>query len=151
MDFSTQMSGADKAKLDRQVESFNKALNGNRIKKQELGKDDFMKILITQLSHQDPTKPMEDKEFIAQMAQFSSLEQITNMNQQFTEMAGRLNSTRAMAVLGQDVELMVQGQTVQGRVDAVTGGNFPQLLVGGSYYDFDTLKTVYDKKGDTQL
>lgn len=44
-----------------------------------LGKDEFIKILMTQLQNQDPLNPMEDKEFIAQMATFSSLEQMMNM------------------------------------------------------------------------
>ncbi|WP_163101510.1 flagellar hook assembly protein FlgD [Peribacillus alkalitolerans] len=44
-----------------------------------LGKDDFLKILMTQLQNQDPMNPMQDKDFVAQMATFSSLEQITNM------------------------------------------------------------------------
>jgi flagellar basal-body rod modification protein FlgD len=45
----------------------------------DLGKDEFLRILMTQLQNQDPTSPMDDREFISQMAQFSSLEQMMNM------------------------------------------------------------------------
>jgi flagellar basal-body rod modification protein FlgD len=66
-----------------------------------LGKDDFLKILITQLQHQDPSQPLEDKEFIAQMAQFTSLEQLTNMN---TEMkALRQTMGLSPAFIGKEI------------------------------------------------
>ncbi|MBX0356442.1 flagellar hook assembly protein FlgD [Halobacillus sp. Nhm2S1] len=48
-----------------------------------LDKDDFLKILMTQIQNQNPLDPMKDKEFISQMTQFSSLEQMTNMSQSF--------------------------------------------------------------------
>lgn len=50
-----------------------------RVPSPELGKDEFLKILMTQLQNQDPLNPMEDREFIAQMATFTTLEQTMNM------------------------------------------------------------------------
>ena len=85
----------------------------------QLGKDDFLKILITQLRYQDPLSPMEDTDFIAQMAQFSALEQMQNLSQDFS-------ATKAMSLVGKVVygEIDVPGEAsiipVLGRVDSVT-------------------------------
>lgn len=68
-----------------------KAANG------DLGKDAFLKILITQLQNQDPTSPMDDKEFIAQMAQFSSLEQMQNMTKAMEGLLASQQQTQMMS------------------------------------------------------
>lgn len=52
----------------------------------ELGKEEFLKILMTQLQNQDPLNPMEDKEFISQMATFTSMEQMMNMNESISQL-----------------------------------------------------------------
>ena len=120
----------------------------NTLPNQNLGKEDFLKILLTQLAHQDPTAPMEDKEFIAQMAQFSSLEQMTNMAADFAKMARMLKVTEASGALGKAVELNRGDEIVNGVVQAVTRDEMPQILVNGRYYDWDLVTTVYEHKGE---
>jgi len=70
--------------------------NGNT-----LGKDDFLKILVTQLRNQDPMQPMQDRDFIAQMAQFSSVEQLMNMSGEMTKL--RQNLGIASSMIGKEV------------------------------------------------
>ena len=71
----------------------------------ELGKDAFLKILIAQLSNQDPLDPLKDKDFIAQMAQFSTLEQMTNMNKSI-EQINAITKGSAVNYLGRVVEYL---------------------------------------------
>lgn len=84
------------------VSSSNYASTPQREVKQDLDKDAFLRLLVTQLANQDPTSPMEDREFIAQMAQFSSLEQMTNMTKQLEKMAST-NQTLAVSYIGRVV------------------------------------------------
>jgi flagellar basal-body rod modification protein FlgD len=137
-----QMTGTDVERLRAQNESFNLELNNTREAQTDLGKDEFLKILITQLTNQDPTEPMQDREFIAQMAQFSTLEQMTNMSSQFERLGGLLQSGQAVSLLGKDVEISLGQTTINGLVEEVTGGDYPQVLVDGRYYDYSAVQRV---------
>ncbi len=144
MDISLMMSPQDQARVAQEVGTFNKTLNEGKGAKADaaLDKNDFLKILITQLSHQDPTQPMDDKAFIAQMAQFSSLEQMTNMSEGMAKVANLIARSQAVSLLGNAVDVANGGERVSGVVDAVTGGDFPQILVNGQYYDYSQVQKV---------
>ena len=141
---NTAMSPQEKFQTQNAVDSFNKTLTVNgRKTSNELGKDDFLKILIAQLSNQDPTSPMDNTQFIAQMAQFSSLEQMTNMNQEFGKLNNMLVSSQAVGTIGKTVDVDVGGVKTTGTVDAVTYGNNPQVRIGNMYYDMKQISAVY--------
>ena len=147
MELNTTMSASEKLQLDNTINSYNKKLDAElregRIASKELGKDDFLKILITQMSNQDPTSPLENTEFIAQMAQFSSLEQMTNMSQSFEKLSAMMYSSEAASMLGKTVELDVGDTSTAGVVEAVTRGAAPQVKVNGRFYDMNKIQTVY--------
>ena len=141
---NTTMSAADKAAVDFAVNGYNKELGvKGRTVNHSLGKDDFLKLLIAQLSNQDPTSPIENTEFIAQMAQFSSLEQMTNMSAEFTKLAGVFRVSEASSMLGKTVELNVGDTTATGVVQAATREENPRVMVGGRYYTMDQISAIY--------
>ncbi|MFN4224217.1 MAG: flagellar hook assembly protein FlgD [Fervidobacterium nodosum] len=75
----------------------------DRTTKKDLDKEAFLKLLITQLKSQDPLEPMKDRDFIAQMSQLSSLEQVMNMSksvQSFVDTAAQLYRTQAVSMIG---------------------------------------------------
>jgi len=142
---NTTMNSGEKFAVDNAVNTFNKANSQDgRTTSNQLGKDDFLKLLITQLTNQDPTSPMEDTQFISQMAQFSSLEQMTNMNESFNKLAGMISSSQAASVLGRTVEVDVGDTTTQGIVEATSFGSEPQVMVNGMYYDMARIKAIYN-------
>jgi len=137
------LSSQEQVELNRFIRDFNLGINPTRQPQQSLGKDDFLKILITQLSYQDPTSPMEDKQFIAQMAQFSTLEQMTSMAGDFAKLTSMLMGNEASASLGKNVEIIDGERAIQGMVQAVTRGDTPQVLVNGSFYNWDQVLKVF--------
>lgn len=110
----------------------------------QLGKDDFLKLLITQLSKQDPTNPVKDQDFIAQMAQFSSLEQMKNISTSMQRMEARQSYTLVgKLVSGLD---FVSGETVTGIASALffdsDGKSF--VRVNGRTVEVDQINLISD-------
>lgn len=112
----------------------------DKTKDNNLGKDDFLKMLVTQLKNQDPLKPMDDTAFIAQMAQFTSLEQMQNMNS--STLANQANG-----MIGKNVTWVDKDNVSHnGKVTAAsfTTGKPPELLVGDAIVEVAKVTQVTD-------
>jgi len=84
-----------------------------------VGKDDFLKLLVTQLRFQDPMNPMEDKEFIAQMAQFNSLEEMQNLNKNLAAQNEFAQLTQASSLIGKTVAIKTDTEHFAGKITEV--------------------------------
>lgn len=144
-EFSFEMNPEEKSALSMAVDTINKqTFAGVRMPKQELGKDDFLQLLIAQLTHQDPTAPLNDTEFIGQMAQFSSLEQMTNMNLSFSKVSEMLSGSSASSAVGKRVDVEEGSNVVSGYITAVKcGGSSPEVMVSGKWYNWSLVQTIY--------
>jgi len=114
----------------------------------QLGQNAFLQLLATQMKYQDPMQPQNNSQFIAQLAQFSSLEQTTNAAQTDTKMLQTLQSVQSMnqfmfahQLMGTTVQVTANtGQAVSGQVSAVKFVNGePQLVVSGQSYPMSSL------------
>ena len=96
-----------------------------------LGKDDFLKLLVGQMRHQDPLNPSSDQDYIAQMAQFSMVEQVSNMALANERMLKTLRTDQAFGLLGKTVTYTkADGTEVEGVVKQVTiDDDVPTLTV----------------------
>lgn len=116
-----RMSDKEIKILKQEVGAFNLQHNFEREPTQNsLGKDAFLKLLTVQMSHQDPLSPMDNKDMIAQLAQFSSVEQMTEVNKNLDSMKTFYSSQTGYAMLGKSVEVMDEaGNRFLGPVEMV--------------------------------
>ena len=111
---------------------------------QSLTEDDFLTLLVKQITTQDPSNPQKDTDFIAQMAQFSSLEQTKTMESDLSKLYTSQQSTQASSYLGKTVTVESDsGTTSQGVVSSVDlSGDTPQIVIDGVEYSISNVTSV---------
>lgn len=111
--------------------------------RQQLNQDDFLKLLTTQLSNQDPLKPMDDTQFIAQMAQFSSLQQASTLTKDFEAFSSGQQIFAAQNLIGKTVSLTSDGTVTSGPVTEVEiKSGAAKIIVNGAPYDPATVTNI---------
>jgi flagellar basal-body rod modification protein FlgD len=114
----------------------------------KLGKQDFLKLLMAQLQNQDPMKPMDDTAMIAQMAQFSALEETQQLRQVLQQSSNTQTVNQAANMIGKYVQAdQSDGSSVRGAVTGVTfttsdGAVTPVIKVGDQSVDYSTINQV---------
>ena len=121
------------------IDSINSIVSSNQLpsletnNKNSLGKDDFLKLMITQMKYQDPLSPMDNQQMLAQMAQFSSLEQMSNINTTLKDKQANESFLSATQMLGKNVYTAspdVAGQNILSKVASVSStNNGPQFTL----------------------
>jgi flagellar basal-body rod modification protein FlgD len=125
------------------LSSYQDAASSGRVPKKTLGQEDFLKLITVQLTKQDPMKPMEDTSFMAQMAQFSALEQSSQMAKDMAAIRTDFSLQSAAGMLGRQVTLDTKNGSVAGVVDAVDSSDGTvKVGVGGLYYPLSQVVRV---------
>lgn len=112
---------------------------GSPSQSSNIGIQDFLRILTSQLNNQDPLKPVDNQEFVAQIAQFANLEQSRQLNVKIDDLLGVQSSVQALGLLSKTVDVNQNGFIISGKVTAldVSSGS-PMLTVTtgtGSFQD----------------
>jgi flagellar basal-body rod modification protein FlgD len=115
-----------------------------RTPKHTLDANDFMKLLSVQMQYQDPMKPMDNNEHMAQVAQMGSMQSITQMALGVSQMNVGQSLLLANSYLGRQVSLLDDfGNTITGQVTAIDGQDgAPKVMVGGEYYPVTAINRV---------
>lgn len=140
---SNQLTPAQIKENEATASAFNARLKAqNEQINHNLGQADFFRILSAQLANQDPLNPMEDKEFIAQMASFSSLEEMKSMSNNMRLLSETVKLSQfssAVSLIGKEATLATPNGTVTGTVSAVSGSSSPMLKINNDLYNISDL------------
>ena len=112
-------------------------IENSRASGKDLGAAEFLRLLVTQLTPLDPMNPMQDTEFIAQMSNFTSLEQMRMLTSDFAAFREQHETAAANNFLGKQVTIeQPEGEPVVGVVESIVfDGDKPRIVVGESSYD----------------
>lgn len=92
--------------------------------------EDFLKVLLTQLTYQDPLKPLDNQQFMAQVAQFTTLQQTQELNTNITRLLTNQASMQSVGLLGRTVDVTTSTGSTTGTVTALSwAGDTPKLVV----------------------
>lgn len=114
-------------------------------KSDKMGKDEFLKLMVTQLKNQNPLDPMDNKEFISQTAQFTSLEQMSNVNTNMKELLNMQKLTQVSGLVGKEVKALNSnsGEKITGKVEKVKmADSGPKLIINGNEYDMGSVNEI---------
>jgi flagellar basal-body rod modification protein FlgD len=92
--------------------------------------EDFLKVLLTQLTYQDPLKPLDNQQFMAQIAQFTTLQQTQELNENMARLLNNQAALQSVGLLGRTVTVTTEAGSITGRVTALSwAGATPKLTV----------------------
>jgi flagellar basal-body rod modification protein FlgD len=116
----------------------------------DLGQDDFMKLMLAQLQHQDPLKPMDDQAFIAQTAQFNALDEMTKLNKTLSAVLDSQQLAEASGMIGKVVSATDKdGKALKGTVTAASvAGGVAMVHIGATRIELDKVTAVASADDD---
>jgi len=115
---------------------------GNESSTETMGKDQFLELLIAQMQNQDPLDPVDNKEMLAQLAQFSALEQMQNLNTKFEAFQDNTTSAIASLMIGKTA---FAGDAVSGRVTHVVNDDGAIMVnIDGTEYPLSEITNILE-------
>ncbi|MGM0608409.1 MAG: flagellar hook assembly protein FlgD [Candidatus Muiribacteriota bacterium] len=146
-------NGAGNSFVEDQISRYETEQSDRREVKQELDKDAFMELLMMEMKHQDPLEPMSNEQMMGQLAQFSSVEQLENLNNKFEGfMEAQMNTgwNQAFGFIGKNVRAMTEDGQIEGKISKATVHEDEIVFeVGGHAVTVDQIVFVFDNEEQT--